>query len=45
MLFNLFLQDDDHGFVVGTSIQGVQRPLESTGKTNRSGATHTIHKA
>jgi hypothetical protein len=32
VLIYLFLQDDDHGYVVGTAIQKVQRPLESTGK-------------
>lgn len=32
MLIYTFSQDDDHGYVVGTAIQSVQRPLESTGK-------------
>jgi hypothetical protein len=34
VLIYSFLQDDDHGYVVGTAIQSVQRPLESTGKRN-----------
>lgn len=29
-------QDDDHGYVAGTAIQGIQKPLESSGNNQIS---------
>lgn len=32
MIFLLYFQDDDHSYVVGTAFQGIQKPLETSGK-------------
>jgi hypothetical protein len=32
LFYFTYFQDDDHGYVAGTAFQGVQKPLESTGK-------------